>query len=84
MVLTAVHVVVVTLEALLEAGVQEELREEVSGEVEEAAGNSKKLTSEKDPTGPSFFGSIPFKSVSDVIQVNLKVNLNKNFVLDRS
>jgi hypothetical protein len=45
MVLMAVHVVAVTPEALLEVGVQEELREEVSGEVEEAAGKSKNLNS---------------------------------------
>ena len=45
MVLTVavVHIVVVTPEALPEAGVQEELREEVSGGAEEAAGKSKKL-----------------------------------------
>ncbi len=64
-VLTAVHRVVVTPEALLEAGVQGALREEVSGEAEEAAGNLKKLSSEKDPNGSFFLISTLFESISD-------------------
>ncbi len=76
MVLTAVHVVVVTPEALLEAGVQGELREEVSGEAEEEAGNSKKAhIGEGSQRVLLFFG---FDSLlvyfESVFQVNAKDN----------
>ncbi len=56
MVLTAVHIVVVTPEVLLETGVQEEVKEEVSGEAEVAAGKPEKNIEHRKRTrrGPFF------------------------------